>query len=80
MRHYSVALLGVLAFAAAVSAQQQPPKAPPTGTPEQLAAHLAQWERGTVAIVESICAECKRTDVNRVRKQPGRSCSASSSA
>jgi len=66
MRTYSVALLGVLAFAAGSTAQQANPKPPPTGTPEQLAAHLAQWER-EMAAVKSISADCKRTDVNRVR-------------
>jgi TIGR03009 family protein len=66
MRYYSVALLGVLAFAAGSTAQQSDPKPTPTGTPEQLAAHLAQWEREMTA-VKSISAECKRTDVNRVR-------------
>ena len=66
MRHYSVALLGVLAFATLASAQQASPKAPPTGTPEQLAAHLAQWT-GEMAVVKSLSADCKRTDVNRVR-------------
>jgi TIGR03009 family protein len=66
MRILSVALLGVLTFAAAATAQQSPPKSPPPGTPEQLAATLAQWER-EMAAVKSLSAECKRTDVNRVR-------------
>jgi TIGR03009 family protein len=66
MRYLSVALLGALTFAAAVPAQQPAPKPPPTGTPEQLAATLAQWER-EMAPVKSLSADCKRIDVNRVR-------------
>ena len=71
MRHYSVALLGVLAFAAGATAQQPTPKPPSTGTPEQLAAQLTQWER-EMADVKSISADCKRTDVNRVTQRPRR--------
>jgi TIGR03009 family protein len=63
MRTLSAALLAVLTFAAAAAAQQPAP--PRTGTPEQLAATLAQWER-EMAAVKSLSAECKRTDVNRV--------------
>jgi len=63
MRHNSIALFGVLAFAAGTFAQQAPP---PVGTPEQLSAHLAQWER-EMSAVKSISAECKRTDVNLVK-------------
>jgi TIGR03009 family protein len=61
MRRYSVALLGVLAFAAGAFAQPTT-----SGTPEQLGAHLAQWEREMTS-VKSISAECRRTDVNKVR-------------
>jgi TIGR03009 family protein len=63
MRHY-FALLSVLTFAAAGPAQQAAPKET-VGTPEQLAAHLAQWEREMTA-VKTIGGECKRIDVNRV--------------
>jgi TIGR03009 family protein len=63
MRHYSVALLGVLAFAAGVFAQQAPPES--VGTPEQLNDRLTNWER-EMAAVKSLSAECKRIDVNRV--------------
>jgi TIGR03009 family protein len=66
MRILTVALLGILTFAAGAPAQQPAPKPPPAGTPEQLAATLAQWER-EMASVKSISADCKRTDVNRVR-------------
>lgn len=64
MRHYSFALLGLLAFGGAF-AQQAAPQ-PTAGTPEQLNAHLAKWET-EMSAVKSISAECSRTDVNRVR-------------
>jgi TIGR03009 family protein len=66
MRHYLVALLAALAFAAGAIAQQAAPQPTPAGTPEQLNAHLAQWER-EMAAVKSFSADCKRTDMNRVR-------------
>ncbi len=66
MRILSVALLAVLALATGAAAQQPAPKPPTTGTPEQLAATLAQWER-EMAAVKSLSAECRRTDTNRVR-------------
>jgi len=65
MRHFSAALFGLLAFGGGVFAQQAAPPQAATGTPEQLAAHLAQWEK-EMAGVKSISAECKRSDVNRV--------------
>ncbi len=64
MRHISAALFGVLALGGGVLAQQAAPPAA-TGTPEQLANHLAQWEK-EMAGVKSISAECRRADVNRV--------------
>ena len=48
----------------ALAQQAAPP--PATGTPEQLAAHLAQWEK-EMAGIKSMSAECKRSDVNRVK-------------
>jgi TIGR03009 family protein len=66
MRHYSLALLGVLAMAAGAFTQQAAPKPTTTGTPEQLNEHLARWEREMKG-VNSLSAECRRTDVNRVR-------------
>jgi TIGR03009 family protein len=66
MRHYSVALLGVLAFAAATPAQQAAPQGRATGTAEELNGHLAQWEREMTG-VKSLSAQLKRTDVNLVR-------------
>ena len=41
MRHFSLALLGLLALAAGTFAQQQQP----TGTPAQLTAQLENWEK-----------------------------------
>jgi len=55
----------MLAFAAGAFAQQAAPPQDPVGTPEQLNAHLTQWEREMNA-VKSLSAECKRIDVNRV--------------
>jgi TIGR03009 family protein len=67
MRHYSLALLGLLALAAGAFAQQgaQPP---PVGTPEQLNERLAGWEKAMID-VRSILAKVSRTDVNKVRGQ-----------
>lgn len=66
MRYLTAALIGLLTFALAAPAQRPAPKPPPTGTPEQLTARLAQWER-EMSFVKSLSADCKRTDVNRVR-------------
>jgi TIGR03009 family protein len=66
MRHYSFALVGLLALGGAAFAQQKAPPPPTAGTPEQLNAHLAKWET-EMSAVKSISAECSRTDVNRVR-------------
>ncbi len=66
MRHSSVALLGVLGLAVGAFAQQAAPQPPAVGTPEQLNAHLAQWER-EMAAVKSLGGEIKRTDDNKVR-------------
>ena len=67
MRHYSLALLGLLALSAGALAQQgaQPP---PAGTPEQLNDRLANWEKA-MTDVRSILAKVSRTDVNKVRGQ-----------
>src|SRR5690349_21067738 len=67
MRHYSLALLGLLALSAGAFAQQgaQPP---PVGTPEQLNDRLAGWEKA-MTDVRSILAKVSRTDVNKVRGQ-----------
>jgi TIGR03009 family protein len=65
MRYYWLALLGLLAVGAGAFAQQAPPQAT-TGTPEQLNAHLARWEK-EMAAVQSFSSTCTRTDVNKVR-------------
>src|SRR5262245_14012566 len=64
MRHYSLALLGLLALAAGALAQQ--PAEPPPGTPEQLNDRLANWEK-QMSVVKSLVAQCSRTDVKRVK-------------
>jgi TIGR03009 family protein len=66
MRHYSLALLGLMGLAAGAIAQQAPPPKSANGTPEQLNGELAKWE-SEMRAVKSISAECSRTDVNRVR-------------
>jgi TIGR03009 family protein len=66
MRYYSVALLAVLASAVGASAQQAAPKPLPPGTPEQLGAELARWEREMKG-VNSLSADCRRTDFKRLR-------------
>jgi TIGR03009 family protein len=66
MRHSSIALLALLVSAGVLNAQQAAPQGPTAGTPEQFAAHLAAWER-EMAGVKSLSAECKHTEVNRVR-------------
>jgi TIGR03009 family protein len=64
MRHFSLALLGLLALAAGTFAQQQQP----TGTPAQLTAQLENWEK-QMTVVKSLSASCTRTDVNKVRNE-----------
>lgn len=66
MRHYSLALFGLLALAAGVFAQQ--PAEPPPGTPEQLNDRLTNWEK-QMSVVKSISAKISRTDINKVRNQ-----------
>ncbi len=66
MRHYSFALLGLLALAAGLRAQK--PTEPPPGTPAQLDDRLANWEQ-RMKDVRSIIAKVSRTDINKVRGQ-----------
>jgi TIGR03009 family protein len=66
MRHYSVALLGLLTFGAGAFAQQAAQPQPAVGTAEQLDAHLARWEKEMTA-VQGLSAEISRTDVNKVQ-------------
>ena len=68
MRRHFFTLLGLLVVAPALLAQGKTapapaPAPPPAGTPEQLAEVLARWEQ-TMAGVESLAANIKRTEVN----------------